>query len=272
MVHFAVSSMFFHGYPLAEGFDHIEEIGFDAIEFWMETPYFWIRGCPVPELLSLVQAHAGLVFTVHAPVLDLNPCSINPRVAEASCTYALESIQLAERLGSSVVTVHPGRRTVKRVPSWEEYERLERYFTLLRKAAAASSALVSMENMEPKVNALLCTPEGMRELLDREPWCHFTLDLSHALAGSIEAVYRYLDLCSERLVNVHLSRVDGGRLHFPLDWDDTIREMLEYLRDIGYQGHLTLEIEDRNFAHDLSLEERIVLLGRELDFLHAIFS
>ncbi len=271
MVRYAVSSMFFHGYSLEEGFDTIEEIGFDAIEFWMETPHFWIRGRPVHELLTLVKDHPRLTFPVHAPVLDLNPCSINPRVAEASRTCTLESIQLAEQLHSPVVTVHPGRRTVKRIPSHEEYERLERFFTMLRTAAASSSVQIALENMEPKVNALLCSPEGMRELLDREPWCRFTLDLSHALAGSVETVYRYLEFCLDRMVNVHLSRIEAGKLHLPLERDDEIRKILVHLRNLGYTGHLTLEIEDQNFTHDLSLEERIVLLGKELNFLHEIF-
>ena len=43
----------------------------------------------------------------------------------------------------------------------------------------------------------------------------------------------------------------------------------EILREAGYEGTLTLEIEDRNFDHDLSLEEKVGLLAREADFIHA---
>ncbi|MDD1675292.1 MAG: sugar phosphate isomerase/epimerase [Methanomicrobiales archaeon] len=267
MVHFAVSSMFFHGYPVDEGFDHITEAGFDSIEFWMETPYFWTRGCPFQELADCVARHPSLALTVHAPVLDLNPCSLNPLVAEASRHYAREALELAERIGATVVTLHPGRRTVKRVPSRQEYVRFGEYIDTVRRCAKGKRVSVSMENMEPAVNALLCTPESVRNLMDAEPWLHFTLDTSHAQITSQETVYRYIELCGKRLANVHLSRTDKGQRHLPLNGDEEGKKIIRFLKDRGYQGHLTIEVEDRNFDHDLTLEERMLLLCRELEYV-----
>ena len=74
--------MFFHEYPLEEVFDFIGETGLDAIEFWPETPDFWVRSQPMQELHACLRNHPGLSHnTVHTPILDLNPCSINPGVA-----------------------------------------------------------------------------------------------------------------------------------------------------------------------------------------------
>jgi sugar phosphate isomerase/epimerase len=211
--------------------------------------------------------YPALALTLHAPVLDLNACSINPRVAEISRQYAVEALDLAEHIGAEVVTLHPGKRTVKRVPGRQEYERFELYLDSIRSAARTKHVTVSMENMEPAVNALLCTPESMKELLDQEPWLHFTLDTSHALATSKEEVYRYLDLCGDRLVNVHLSRTENRKMHLPLYGYNEGREIIRALKEHGYGGHLTLEIEDRNFLHDLSIEERIALLMREIAYV-----
>ncbi|MCJ7794768.1 MAG: sugar phosphate isomerase/epimerase, partial [Methanoregulaceae archaeon] len=181
---FAVSSMFFHEYPCPEIFSYVSAAGLNGIEFWLETPHFWLRDCPVDEVLACRQSHPEVpALTVHAPILDLNPCSINPRVAAASVEYAVQSLRLAEKLGAGVLTVHPGRRTAKRPPSDADFVRFDRYVAALRKAAAGTDVKVSMENMEPIVNSLLCTPKRMRELLDDEPWLFFTLDVAHALAG-----------------------------------------------------------------------------------------
>jgi sugar phosphate isomerase/epimerase len=267
MVQVAVSSMFFHGYPLDEIFAYTREAGFDGMEFWMETPHFWIRNCPMEELHRCAAAHPGLPLQVHAPVLDLNPCSINPRVAAASREYAREALDLGEEIGAGVVTFHPGRRTVKRVPARQEYERFERFLDTLRSAAKGKRVQASMENMEPSINALFCSPEAMRELLDNEPWLRFTLDTSHALAASPEEVDRYIELCGDRLSMVHLSRVENGRTHLPLFGDEQGRNILTNLQDAGYGGFLSLEIEDRNFTHDLSLEERITLLMRDVAYV-----
>jgi len=168
-----------------------------------------------------------------------------------------------------VVTVHPGRRTAKRPPSGPEYVRFERYLDLLRAGASGRRLRVSMENMEWAVNSLLSRPSEVRELLDREPWLSFTLDVSHAMARSVEEVTDFIDLCGDRMVNIHLSRSEDGKTHLPLERSPRARAVLQALSDKGYSGPLTLEIEDRNFDHDLSLEEKVGLLSREAAFIRS---
>jgi sugar phosphate isomerase/epimerase len=268
MVHFAVSSMFFHEYPCEEVFDFVTESGLDAIEFWAETPHFWLRDLPLDELCACIAHHPALSpVNLHAPILDLNPCSINPKVAEASVYYTLHSIEMAEKTGAEVVTIHPGRRTAKRLPSGADYDRFERYISLVRSVSRGKRVRVAIENMEKKVNSLLSTPAELRELLDREPWLWFTLDVSHAMGVSMEEISRYLDLCGDRMINVHLSRASDGKMHLPLDRSAAGCQVLLQLRDCRYDGNVTLEIEDRNFPHDLCSEEKILLLSRELEFM-----
>jgi sugar phosphate isomerase/epimerase len=140
--------------------------------------------------------------------------------------------------------------------------------SVLREAAAKSPVRVGMENMEPLVNAMLSTPECMRTLLDEEPWLFFTLDTAHALAKSPDEPIRYIELCNDRLTNVHLSRVEGKTLHLPLDRSPVMAAIMESLRDHHYTGALTLEIEDLNFGRVLSAEEKIAVLARDAAFMH----
>jgi len=246
--------------------------GLDSVEFWMETPSYWLSGQPEEVLVRCLREYPELRSpTLHAPILDLNPTSVNPAVADASVQYAVDAVRLAARTKISLVTVHPGRRTAKRPPSAPDYERFARYIRALEKAASGSGVRVAMENMEQKVNSLLCTPEGMRELLDRERWLWFTLDISHAMGVSVHEVRRYIDLCGDRLVNVHVGRAADGKMHLPLDGDGEMGEILRYLSLSGYDGNLTLELEDRNFSHDLSSEEKILLLSKEMAFMRDCF-
>ena len=266
---FAVSSMFFHEYRCEEIFSHVSASGLNGIEVWIETPDFWLRDCPVDEIIACKKNHPEIPsITVHAPILDLNPCSINPKVAAVSLEYIVRSIGLAELMGAGVLTVHPGRRTAKRPPSDADFARFDRYITVLREAAEKSGIPVSMENMEPVVNSLLCTPERMRDLLDAEPWLHFTLDVSHAMSGSADDLSNYIEICGDRLANVHLSRVDGRRLHLPLDRHPDIVRVVGALQDCGYFGPFTLEIDDLNFPHPLTADEKIAVLSRDRAFMH----
>jgi sugar phosphate isomerase/epimerase len=268
MVPLAVSSMFFHEYASPEIFNYVSRAGLDGIEYWLETPHFWLRDLPLEEVLACRKHHPEIPgFTVHAPILDLNPCSINPEVAEVSVHCAVRSVAIAEQLGARVLTVHPGRRTAKRPPGEADFARFEHYLTSLREAAVHNSLKVSMENMEPAVNTFLCTPERVRELLDDEPWLFFTLDVSHALAKSDEEPLRFIELCHDRLVNVHLSRKEGKTLHLPLDKSPLMAKVMHALKDAGYTGPLTLEIDDLNFSHSLSAEEKIALLSCDRAFM-----
>jgi sugar phosphate isomerase/epimerase len=264
----AVSSMFFHEYTTPEIFDFVSRARLDGIEYWLETPHFWLRGLPVGEVLACRKSWPDLpAMTVHAPVLDLNPCSINPEVAEVSVQAAVRSVALAEQLGASLVTLHPGRRTAKRPPGAADRARFGHYLAALRGIAGRDSVRICMENMEPAVNSLLSTPERVRQLLDDEPWLSFTLDTSHALAQSDEEPFRFIELCHDRLANVHLSRKQGKNLHFPLDRDPLMEAILFALRDAGYCGPLTLEIDDLNFPGGLCAEEKIAILARDRAFI-----
>lgn len=273
MGRFAVSTMFFHEYPCDHIFDYVAESGLDSLEFWVETPHFWLRDRPEDELAGCIAAHPDLApITVHAPTLDLNPCSINPRVAAISVDYTLEAVRMADRMGAAVVTVHPGRRTAKRQPSAYDFRRFEEYIARLREAAGEAKVKVAIENLEPRINALLYTAEDAAELLEREPWLRFTLDMGHAMMTSCDEVLRFIDLCGDRLVNVHVSALGGnGRPHHPIHDDPSAQRVLVELADRGYGGYLTLELEDMVFPEPLSSEEKVVLLAREQEALGRIF-
>lgn len=274
MGRFAVSTMFFHEYPCDHIFDYIAESGLDSLEFWVETPHFWLRDRPEGELMGCIADHPELSpITVHAPTLDLNPCSINPRVAEISVDYTIEAIRMADRMGAGVVTVHPGRRTAKRHPSAYDYRRFESYIARLREAAEGARVKVAIENLEPRVNALLFKADDAAELLEREPWLWFTLDMGHAMMTSCDEAFRFIDLCIDRMANVHVSALGGnGRPHHPIHSDPGALRVLAELADRGYSGYLTLELEDMVFPGALSSEEKVVLLSRESEALREVFS
>jgi sugar phosphate isomerase/epimerase len=268
MVALAVSSMFFHEYTSPEIFSFVGKSGLDAIEFWLETPHFWLRDLPVKELKACRDAHRELAtLNMHSPILDLNPCSINPEVAAISVGYAVRAITIASSVGAGLLTVHPGRRTAKRPPGKVDFARFDHYISTLRTAAGANGVKIAMENMEPAVNSLLCTPERMRSLLDEEPWLSFTLDTSHALVTSADEPFRYIELCHDRLVNVHISRIQGKTLHLALDRDPLMASIMTSLQDHHFNGSLTLEIDDLTFSRTHSAEEKIALLARDCEFM-----
>lgn len=271
MVRCSASTMFFHEYPVETIMGHAESATLDAIEFWLETPHFWLRGMPEAELSSALAAHPRLqLASIHAPILDLNPCSINPRVADASVAYAIEAVAFAERHGVEVVTVHPGRRTAKRPPSPDDYRRFDRLIAALRNAASGTGVRVAIENMERRVNNFLSSPDEVRRLLDREDWLWFTLDVSHAMGTSLDEVGSFMEQCGDRLANVHLSRASDGLMHLALSGHPDGRAVLEMLRDTRYDGPITLELEDLRLDRTYTAGEKVALLASECAFIRSV--
>jgi len=272
MIRLAASSMFFHEYEPQEIFAAVDKAGADSIEFWMETPTFWMRGAHVSELIELLDLypHFGKI-AMHAPVFELNPCSFNPKIADLAAEYTLACMDILEQLGGGVLTIHPGKRTSKRPISPIDKERFVHYIERVGNAAVGSSVTVALENMPPAVNAHMVTAEEIRTVLDEYAWLSFTWDYAHAcLTGD---PFSFPRECGERIVNIHTSKGDRKSMHSPLAETPEAAELKSVLTEIGYGGLMTFELEDLSFdPHpttlcpcQLSYEEKIAILSREVE-------
>jgi len=265
--------MFFHEYTCAEIFSFVEKAGCNAIEFWPETPDFWLHGKDQNQLLKIIRNHPGLEpVTVHAPVLDLNPCSVNPDVAEVSIKNTVEAIELSKNLGAEVITIHPGRRTAKRPAGQRDLERFKQYIERVRDASEKTGVKVALENMPPRINSLFSEAKQMKDLLDHEEWLYFTFDIAHAMTEDNTAAYEFLELLDDRIVNIHISRNSGTINHFPLDNDPVIGDILRNISETGYDGYLTLELEDLNLGKNITSDEKISIVKKDITYIKGFFN
>lgn len=263
MIRIGASSMFLHEYQPQEIFAAMHTAGLDHIEFWMETPEFWMQGADVRVLEDLLGRYPEFApLAMHAPVFDLNPCSFNPGVAQLSAEYTCTAIELLEQLGGGVLTVHPGKRTAKRPVGPLDKCRLAAYLDRIGNAAFDTSVTVAIENMPPAVNAQLVTAEEMRSVLDEYAWLAFTWDYAHAQAAGDP--FAFPRICGDRMVNIHAS--SGVRMHAPLAGSAEGDALVRILQEIRYDGLVTFELEDLNFAKVLTLAEKTAVLRREQEW------
>ncbi len=267
------STMFFHDHPLDSIFDAVQMSSADTLEFWPETPDWWLNGLSIERLEKLVKIHhLSAPLSVHAPVLDLNPCSINPDVAQISIDWIAYSIGLAETLGAGVCTIHPGRRTSKRPPSEADFRRLDHMLDSIAPAAEESNVCISIENMEPQVNALLSSPSEVALLLRDRDWLSFTLDACHVSVQGEDTLGQFIYKTNGRIANVHLSGASGHAMHLPAFENPWAECSLQILNDFGYDGLVTLEINDLSVDKPMSFEEKIAVLSRDVAFVRDLLS
>ncbi len=273
MVRIAASSMFLHEKSLDEIFSCISLAGLDSLEFWLETPDFWLRGLPESYFLETSRKYPALSpLSVHAPVLDLNPCSINPDVAEISVQWTCNAVTFADTINASVCTIHPGRRTAHRPVGDRDWKRLFHLLESVQTLIRNCSCVVAIENMEPRVNALLSNSVEMIQCLESFPWLYCTIDICHAYRDAdLQPALDFIESCIDKAANIHVSRPGPAGLHQPVADDHGSTIILEAICDAGYTGLITSEINDLTSNIPVGSDAKISVLQREGDFIRAFF-
>ena len=267
------SSLFLWEYSVYDIMEILLESGITSVEFWAETPDFWMCRNDETSIASLLEAISLMPdgCTVHAPVLDLNPASYNDYVHEATIKETLWSLDLAKRLDARLVTVHAGKRTVHRHPTKEDWSKFLKYLKASIKKADDLDIDLSLENSMPGISSMCSRPEEMKEVLNRFPGLFFTFDVTHAYIQSPEMALAFIEEIGDRILNVHIGAPHDGKPHYPSHKKKNLDKVLLALHGSDYDGDLTIEINDQVYSRPLSREEKVRELTEERKYLELMF-
>lgn len=267
------SSLFLWEYSVYDIVEILLEAGIKSMEFWAETPDFWKDRNDSMAMAALEETIAMMPegCTLHAPVLDLNPSSINDNVHEATIKETLWSLDLAKNIGARVVTIHPGKRTVQRAPTDEDWEKFQKYLKVSKEKADRLGIRLSLENSMPGVQSMCSTPDEMKSVLTKFPGLFFTFDVVHAFIQSPEIAMSFIDELSDKMINVHVGSPHNGKPHYPSHRQKNMGAVLHALKDSGYNGDMTIEIDDQRYSRPLSREDKVMELREEREYLEEIF-
>jgi len=264
----SISSMFLWDLNPQEMAATLTEAGLEEIEFWAETPWYWEGGRREDQLKDIKSVLGKFCTTVHAPVMDLNPSSYNDLVHLATIKESLRTINLAKFLGAKVMTIHPGKRTAKRPVRQVELDKFRKYLEVCLDCALEMGVPLALENLEPALWSMCTTPEEMAPILDEYP-IGLTLDISHAIPP-LSLALSFVETFSDLILNVHVSATHENMRHLPPS-DGSVDEVLTALKDVGYKGPLTLELDDKKFPETLSREDKAGVLIEEKRHLEAVW-
>lgn len=209
--------------------------------------------------------------TMHAPVMDLNPSSYNDLVYKATIKETLWSIDLARIIDARVLTIHPGKRTAHRRPTNDDWNKFMKYLEICLSKSKQDGIDLSLENNMPGIQSMCSDPVEMKHVLDQFPGLFFTFDIVHAFLESQKNIFLFIDELGNRIKNVHIGAPHNGKPHYPLRYEKKIELVLKYLFDSGYEGDLTIEIDDKNYPGSLSKYDKIRELSGERKYLESIF-
>ncbi len=267
---FLFSSMFLYEYDIETIVKTCEKAGYDGIEFWVETPHFWIN-----RRIDMIEPFKESILAVHCPVLDLNPVSVNQNVCELTLKETLYSISLSRKLDVPIVTLHAGKRSAAREPVWADYASLDRYLRISSKYAGIKGVKICLENSEPGINYLCKTANEIDEVTEKFD-LKVTFDINHAVKNGFEVAEEFLKLI-DRIENIHVSGYDSNGRHVSAIGFKDVEKILKKLAEAGYNKKITVELDDLgeftfpDSPSELDYERKVKVLERELNYLKSIF-
>ncbi|CAN5244848.1 hypothetical protein BH18GEM1_BH18GEM1_07380 [soil metagenome] len=176
-------------------------------------------------------AERGIAVTVHAPIFDLNPGSLDAVVRKHTRRCWERSVGVAGALGARHVTFHTGYLPLlpsSTLPGWLALS-LETWERIVELAGDAGLTLL-LENMfEP-------TPQVLLDLRSQLEPRHvgFTLDIAHMHVFGTAAPETWWQALAEHVREVHLHDTDTfSDDHLPigegaLDWRRIFQDLFRY--------------------------------------------
>jgi sugar phosphate isomerase/epimerase len=180
----------------------------------------WLEYLPEEHGVRCLQSLLGdLAVTVHGPFQDVNLASSWPELGELSYKRTRQAIEIAERLGASVFTIHAGKHPVYE----EQGVSVGRFAERLERLAEITDVVVAVENVKAKRSGVsretIAHSDDLVELIEVYPDARLTLDVAHAIQNGDQPI----DLLSDfgaRAASVHIHDVGrDGRSHKALGSD-----------------------------------------------------
>jgi len=196
------------------------KLGLKFIELNMSFPQYQPESMDVEELLSLKEKY-NIYYTVHIDE-SLDPCSVNPRIAEVYTDTMLSAIELAKKLGIPVLNMHLLRGIYVTLPHKRTYvyaenegfylEKMREFRERVTEAIGESGIKVCIENTDGFELPFL---EHAVDLLLESPAFALTMDIGHDHA--IKNLDKPFILArEERLSHMHMHDALGSNVHLAL--------------------------------------------------------
>jgi len=231
------------------------ENGFAHMEIDLFSPPQWLERFHRRRVQALRQqlASAGLTVSFHAAYV-LNLADYLPEIRAAAVRYMERLLSVANDLGATWVTVHPGYGVGIPTLAWVRSLALDCLRWSLERLLPIAERLqmpLALENINPappgsEIVFLLDTPGELAQILSEfpSPMLAVCLDVGHAAVS--EGFAPYWSVAQNRCVGLHVHDNDGhDDLHLVpgkgvINW----QEVITALRQSGFSGAINIELYD----------------------------
>ena len=239
--------MNFPGRSVAKEIHRIADEGFDFLDLTLEPPAAWL---PDGKEVARLCGDLGLKIIGHTAYY-LPIASAFPELRKQARDLFRQALDTFADAGVELVNVHPDQRVPLQAIDQLRAANADAIGNL-----AADAEQRGIKMMVENLDRLFASVADLGSILEAVPEVGFHLDIGHANLrlglGEKNRTSALLEAFGDRLCHVHVSDNSGGDedRHLPLgagnvDWKASVRA----LKDIGYDGTVTLEIFSREREH-----------------------
>ncbi|MFX0081367.1 MAG: sugar phosphate isomerase/epimerase family protein [Candidatus Hodarchaeota archaeon] len=197
------------------------------------------------KFINLVNAYS-LKKQIHGPFIDVNLCTHNDIISNASVKSYLKSAEICEELGANLLTIHPGLANFL-INSIRDYNKLQLAHSIhkLLNSVNNSDIKVCLENM-PKNFHIMLDENDIKDTFSKinRSDLYLTYDTSHFFTcdGDVNILWTYFE---KIIKNVHLVEnfnktsdthppLGTGKVNFPI--------IFEVMKNHDYHGPIIIEL------------------------------
>ncbi|MDL4842676.1 sugar phosphate isomerase/epimerase family protein [Aquibacillus rhizosphaerae] len=206
-----LSSTLCWAYPVNDVIKIAKLFNFDGVEVWAE--HVWKYQTSIESILDATQSN-DIELSLHAASWDLNLCALNEGIQKQSINEIENSLILAQKLGATNVTIHPGKRTLHNYWLEEHEQVLKSNLAYLARKACDFGVILSIEQMKHIKKEFITRPDKINHLIKALPdTVMTTFNIAHVPLDEHPEIY-YEQI--KRINKVHLSDATQTQYHVPL--------------------------------------------------------
>ncbi len=225
-----------------------EEFGLNIVELVID-PLEVFNNEYQENLIDLINSYS-LKKQVHGPFIDLNLCSNNKRISNASIESYIESIRICYQINAKLLTIHPGLASYA-LSSIREFNKkqLKRAIHKLLDFTNNKKLLICLENMPQNYN-IMTDNRNINEvfdIIDRKD-LFLTYDTSHFYTcdGNVKNLWAkfYRIIKNVHIVENYSKKSDT---HPPLGTGKIdFKEVFDTIKTYKYKGPIIIELSSTN--------------------------
>ncbi|MGO9643723.1 MAG: sugar phosphate isomerase/epimerase family protein [Candidatus Bathyarchaeia archaeon] len=244
----SLSSFSYSRWPIEHAIRQTAELGYDAIEIDANRPHMLPEDYPSEErrgIVSLINSTGVKVAAVAAfnGTAQWHFTNPNKRVRLSTIDHVKQCVDLASDLKAPIVEVVSGSPLIEGVGEKEAWHWLHGGLQECAEYAKSSGIIIGLE---PEPDNVISNSR-LADAIIREVGSsnlRFLLDIGH-LNVVKENISQAVRKMKDNLAHVHIHDNDSTRDQHRIPGDGKIDfvSIINALRDIGYSGYLTVELE-----------------------------